>query len=308
MSSPLTLDALRTLDAIVRRGSFAAAAQELHRVPSAVSYTIQKLEQDLDVQIFDRSRRQAQLTHVGQLLLDQGRQIIRAADELTLLAREAATGWEAELRICIDTLLDPHSLYPLIGRLQQRQPHTEIRLSEEVLAGSWDALHARRCDLVIGADGPAPHAQIQTHHLGSVEFVFAVSPKHPLTRCSLPLTAADLRQFARVVVGDTTRHLPARSTGLLDGQSQILVPSLAHKIELQRQGLGVGYLPRHRIREELAREDLVILPIDETRPVVPIYLAWQGEARGQGLSWMIEQVKQAEWDPEYGLLLIETPA
>lgn len=45
----LTLEALRVMDAIDRRGSFAAAADELGRVPSALSYTMQKLEEELDV-------------------------------------------------------------------------------------------------------------------------------------------------------------------------------------------------------------------------------------------------------------------
>ena len=51
----LTLEALRVMDAIDRRGSFAAAADELGRVPSALSYTMQKLEEELDVVLFDRS-------------------------------------------------------------------------------------------------------------------------------------------------------------------------------------------------------------------------------------------------------------
>ena len=50
----LTLEALRVMDAIDRRGSFAAAADELGRVPSALSYTMQKLEEELDVVLFDR--------------------------------------------------------------------------------------------------------------------------------------------------------------------------------------------------------------------------------------------------------------
>ena len=57
MTLLITLDALQTLDAIERRHSFAAAAEELHRVPSAVSYTINKLEEDLGVALFDRKRR-----------------------------------------------------------------------------------------------------------------------------------------------------------------------------------------------------------------------------------------------------------
>jgi hypothetical protein len=58
-ATKLSLDALLVLDAIARKGSFAAAAEELHRVPSAITYTVQKLEQDLDVQLFDRSGHRA---------------------------------------------------------------------------------------------------------------------------------------------------------------------------------------------------------------------------------------------------------
>jgi len=53
----ISLDALLILDAIDRRGSFSAAGLELHRVPSTISYTVSKLEQDLGVQVFERDRR-----------------------------------------------------------------------------------------------------------------------------------------------------------------------------------------------------------------------------------------------------------
>src|SRR5690606_35474785 len=126
MISPITLDALRTLDAIERRQSFAAAADELFRVPSAVSYTISKLEQDLGIELFDRSRRKAVLTPVGRLVLEQGRKILRASDELTALARQAAAGWETELRICLDSLLNTDPVYRLIEAFHQQCPKTEI--------------------------------------------------------------------------------------------------------------------------------------------------------------------------------------
>ena len=74
----LSLDALLVLDAIDRKGSFAAAAVELHRVPSAITYTVQKLEEDLDVLLFDRRGHRAKLTAAGRELLDEGRHLLRA--------------------------------------------------------------------------------------------------------------------------------------------------------------------------------------------------------------------------------------
>ncbi len=98
----LTLDALAVLDAIDRKGSFAGAADELHRVPSAITYTVQKLEQDLDVKRFDRSGARATLTAAGRSLLEEGRHLLHAARKLECLVKRVATGWEAELSIAMD--------------------------------------------------------------------------------------------------------------------------------------------------------------------------------------------------------------
>ena len=83
----ISLEALHVLDAIDRKGSFAAAATELNRVPSAVTYTIQQLEQDLDVLLFDRRGHRAVMTTAGQALLQEGRRLLAAAGEIEKIGR-----------------------------------------------------------------------------------------------------------------------------------------------------------------------------------------------------------------------------
>ena len=73
----LTPDALAMIDAIARSGSFAAAARELGRVPSALTYSVRQLEDALDVLLFDRSSRQAQFTTAGRELLHEGRRLLQ---------------------------------------------------------------------------------------------------------------------------------------------------------------------------------------------------------------------------------------
>lgn len=303
MTLLITLEALQTLDAIERRQSFAAAAQELHRVPSAVSYTINKLEEDLGVALFDRSRRKAELTATGRLVLEQGRHILKASEALAALARQAADGWEAELRICIESVLSCDSIYDLIEDFQRIQPKTEIRLSEEVLSGSWDALIDDRCDVVIGAEGTPPALGFALHSLGKVDFVFAVAAGHPLTQLPMPLPASAIQDYPTVIVADSSQRLPTRSAGLLDGRSRIYVPSIEHKIAAQCKGLGVGYLPYHRIRQELANGQLDILTLDVARPPVEISVAWQRSNTGKGLKWFVDRLKQMQFDPEQGELM-----
>ena len=110
----ISLDALLVLDSISRNGSFAAAGEELHRVPSAITYTIQKLEQDLDVKLFDRSGHRARLTEAGEALLREGRHLLRAATDLECRVRRVATGWENELRIAVDDLVPTERLFALL--------------------------------------------------------------------------------------------------------------------------------------------------------------------------------------------------
>lgn len=302
MISPITLDALRTLDAIDRRRSFAAAAEELHRVPSAVSYTISKLEEDLGVLLFNRSGRKAELTATGRLVLDQGRHILKATNELTALARQAADGWETELRVCIDSLLTCDAIYELIEEFQKIQPRTEIRLSEEVLGGSWDALNDDRCDLVVGAEGSPPNQGFGLHLLGQVVFEFAVAAGHPLSQLPLPLAASAIQDYPTVIVADSSRNLPVRSSGLLDGRSRIIVPTIEKKIEAQCRGVGVGYLPRHRITRQVAEGGLQLLTLNVRRPPVEISLAWSRANVGKGLKWFVERIKQMQFDPDKGLI------
>lgn len=300
----ITLDALQTLDAIERRHSFAAAAEELHRVPSAVSYTINKLEEDLGVALFDRSRRKAELTAIGRLVLEQGRQILKASEELTALVRQAADGWETELRICIDSVLTCEPVYDLIEAFQRIQPKTEIRLSEEVLGGSWDALSDDRCDLVIGAEGAPPAPGFALYSLGKVIFEFAVAAGHPLTKLPIPLPMSAILDYPTVIVADSSQRLPTRSSGLLDGRSRIIVPTIEHKIEAQCKGLGVGYLPSHRITQELADGKLELLTLDTPRPPEEISVAWQRGNTGKGLKWFVERLKRMKFDPVHGLRMV----
>src|SRR3954462_4492270 len=136
----LSLEALQVLDAIDRKGSFASAADELHRVPSAITYSVRQLEDGLGVPLFDRSGHRAVLTDAGRELLAEGRRLLRAAADLECRVQQVAKGWEAELRIAIDTVIDVGRLYGCLEEFYAQGSGTRLRLSTEVLGGTWDAL------------------------------------------------------------------------------------------------------------------------------------------------------------------------
>jgi DNA-binding transcriptional LysR family regulator len=292
MSSPITLDALNVLDAIERKQSFAAAADELFRVPSAISYTVNKLEDDLGIALFDRSKRKAELTTVGKMIIEQGRLILKATDELTHMAKQSANGWESELHICIDSILLFQPVYTLIARFQQEYPWINIHVSEEVFGGTWDSLVAGRSDLIIGATGEPYNSDFAIHTLGDIDFVFAVSKDHPLVNEQQPVSTKTIKQYPSIVVADSSRNMPGRSAGLLDGQSRITVPTVDKKIEAHLLGLGVGYLPLHRIESELDSGELVTIQLAnyESRNS-ELSIAWRKDNQGKALAWFVKNIK-----------------
>ncbi len=287
----ISLDLLHILDAIDRHGSFTAAAGALHRVPSALSHAIAKLEDELGVQLFTRSGRTATLNEAGRALLDDGRELLRAAGELERRVQRIATGWETELRIGIDMIIPVERLYPIIEAFYAAGHGTRIRLASEVLGGTWDALTTGRADLMIGAAGDMPaRSGISSRHLCDARLIFAIAPGHPLAQATRPLTSSDLRCHRAIIIADTSRELSARTVGLIEGQETLCVPDMENKAKAQIAGLGVGHLPRWLADPAIAAGRLVELPLAEPRQPMPLHVAWRTRRVGKALAWFLDEL------------------
>ncbi|KVQ05753.1 LysR family transcriptional regulator [Burkholderia ubonensis] len=286
----LSFEALEALDAIDRTGTFAEAAELLHRVPSALTYLVQKLESDLGVVLFDRSGRRAKLTQAGRVVVDEGRRLLFAAGQLEMRAQRIQSGWEAELRICIDEIMPFAALWPYVHAFDKLNMDTRLRLSTEVLGGSWDALITRRADLIVGAPGePPPLANIVTRPIGEMRHVFAIAPHHPLAAEPEPLALADVARHRRIVISDTSRALAPWSIDVEPGQQVLAVSSLAAKVAAQCEGLGVGSLPECIAERAIADGRLITRKVNGMRDVTQCFLAWRDDEIGRALGWWIEQ-------------------
>jgi DNA-binding transcriptional LysR family regulator len=295
MAYAVTLEALRVLEAIHQLGSFAAAADALFKVPSALTYTVKKLEEDLGVALFDRSRQKAVLTPAGHLVLEQGQAILEAAIRLEDSIKQFESGWEPKLRIARDTVLLESPLMTVVGDFLSQNRPVEITLSEEAVGGGWDALQDGRADLVIGVTGELPKGKVHTQALGAIDFVFAIAPTHPLALVEGAITAVQLRQYPAIVLADSSKNLPARNIGIFESRQVLRVDTMRSKIQAQCLGLGVGYLPKHRIVDELKSGRLVVRQCEFPRPNLIAYLAWRKDSPGRGLWWVVEQLIKQDW-------------
>ena len=281
----LTLEALDIVDAIDRRGSFSAAAEVLHKVPSTISYTVAKMEEDLGVALFRRNGPRIEMTKAGRELLREGRLLLQAAGDLECRVKRVASGWEGELRIALDSILRAEVLSPLIADFHREAGDTLLAFKEEALTGTWEALLDARADIVV-AVGPGPSGGgYRSVEVARLDFVFCVAPFHPLARFEGPLDEAQLRTHKAIVVADSARRLPSRSTGLLDGQSKIVVPDMCTKFRLQAEGLGAGYLPTLCAQQALDSGALVTKEVQHPKPPEQVSVAWRPGDEGKALAW-----------------------
>ena len=295
----LTLESLLILDMIDRKGSFAAAAVALDRVPSALTYSVRKLEDDLDVLLFDRRGHRAQLTPAGLQLLQEGRHLLLAANDLEQRVKRTATGRETELHIVLNSLISFDKMLPIIAAFDREQSGTRLRFTPGVLTGAWEKLIEGRADLVIGVtlDGPEvvrTSGRFQMQELGAVDWVFAVAPGHPLADAAEPLPAELVRSHRAIAVGDNSQSLPTLTMGLLSGQETLTVATVADKLQAQLAGLGCGHLPRIWAAPYLASGALVEKQTMAAKPNDNFMIAWPKAEQGKSLKWFIQHLSRPE--------------
>ncbi|HSV68542.1 MAG TPA: LysR family transcriptional regulator [Methylibium sp.] len=301
----LTPEALTMIDLIARTGSFAAAARELGKVPSALTYSVRQLEDALDVLLFDRSSRQARLTAAGEELLHEGRRLLLEIDAVANRVKRIATGWETELTIAVDAIVAPRAVFELIeafyalrvasGSAPDSAPPTRLKLRSEVLSGTWEVLATGQADLAIGGAGdPSRASGIQCEPLGEIELVLAVAPHHPLAALPEPLAAETIAAHRIVAIADSARNFAPITTGVQPGQDVLTMPSMAAKLEAQLRGLGCGFLPESLVRRHAEAGRLVVKATALPRRVGTLRYAWRAGspgAEGLALQWWLKQLR-----------------
>lgn len=282
--NPITLEALEIIDAIERRGSFAKAAEELNKVTSALSYTVQKLEEQLDVTLFQRQGRRSVLTPAGRVVLEEGRKILDASRILVDKTREVATGWEPKLRIALESNLDYSQFFSVLEQFLTQYPNIEIDIIECVLNGGWEALEFDRVDFIVGAPGPVPKQKgFRSMMIGQSDMVPVLGSTHPAAKYAKQAEKiqAALTDIRRIVLHDTSMVDVVRSAGLSDGKKILYLQTIDQKVHAILSGLGVGHLPRKRIQPYLKSGELVELKLD--RGTNKTYMAWKLANKGKAL-------------------------
>ena len=270
----LDLDALAALDAVVSTGSYAQAAEQLHKVTSAVSYQVKKLEEQLRLPLLDRSGYRVRLTPQGEAVLAEGRRLLLHAHQVEALAQQLATGWEPRLLVVVDGILPQVDTLQALKQLADEGVPTRVQLKIEFLHGVQYRFEKDHADLMLVKDYE-PVAQCRALALPEVECVLCVAPGHPLARPGRPATLAELQAHVELSVQDSSERGDDRH--MFGGERVFYLSGFMAKRQALLMGMGFGWIPRY-----LADEPLASGALQE--------LAYEGGSRYRFTPWLVQRL------------------
>ncbi|EHM46402.1 MAG: LysR family transcriptional regulator [Yokenella regensburgei] len=286
---------LEVVDAVARNGSFSAAAQELHRVPSAVSYTVRQLEEWLAVPLFERRHRDVELTPAGVWFLKEGRSVIKKMQITRQQCQQIANGWRGQLPIAVDNIVRPERTRQMIVDFYRHFQDVELIVYQEVFNGVWDALADGRVEMAIGATQAIPvGGRYAFRDMGTLHWVCVVAHHHPLASMEGVLSDEALRNWPSLVTEDTSRSLPKRTTWLLDNQKRVVVPDWTSSATCLSAGLCVGMVPEHFARPWIESGEWVELCLENPYQDSACCLTWQQQDMSPALAWLLDYLGDSE--------------
>lgn len=295
MLDGVSLDQLRTFIAAVDEGSFSAAARKLNRVQSAVSGWIGGLEDQIGVQLFDRTGRFPKLTQAGELLLADARNIVLGVDTLKARAKLMTSGVEAELSVVIDVFFPTAVISAVAKAFVKQFPLTPLRVFVEALGAAYQPVLEGRCSLGILPPLPQAFPSLASEKVGEVPLVAVAAPDHPLARFPSRIPRHEVARHIQLVLTDRSDLTAGRDFGVASPATWRLA-DLSTKHAFLRDCVGWGGMPLHMVAKDIEEGTLVILDVDEMPPsgFILVMSAFHKPSQPPGPAgrWFIDHLKE----------------
>ena len=256
----ITIDQLRVFRQVVETGSFSAAARSMHRAQSAITYAVQKLEDQVGTALFDRSGYRPVPSMAGRALLPRATRILEELAAFNAQARAIAGGLEPAVAIVVDPLFSTGRLMRVLAEFQKRYPPVQLRVYVESLGAAAQAVVDGAADLGIALDFAAENADLHTTPLGDIELVPVAAPSHPLAKLKGKIQPETLRDEVQLVLTDRSSLTRGKDFSVFSTRTWRLA-DLGARHEMLLAGLGWGSMPIHMVDDDLAAGRLKKLDI-----------------------------------------------
>lgn len=256
----MTITQLQYVLAVAEYKNFTKAAERVFVTQPTLSMQVQKLEEELGVKIFDRSKKPIELTEVGQRIVDQAKSIVNESNRIQDIVDQQKGFIGGEFRLGIIPTIMPTLLPMFLQTFVKKYPKVSIKIQELTTEAILDKLREGHLDAAIAAT-PLSHEDIVEKPLYYEPFVGYVAPQHPLHHLK-EISTSELVPDELLLLEDghcftdnilnicNTSHLPANSGfNLKSGSFETL-------IKLADEGLGMTLLPYlHTLDLDLKRKE-----------------------------------------------------
>ena len=286
----ITIDQLRVFRRVVETGSFSAAARALHRAQSAVTYAVQKLEDQVGMKLFDRSGYRPVLNEAGRALMPRATRILEELASFHAQARAMAGGLEPEVSLVVEALFSTPRLNEVLHEFQARYPAVSLRIAVESLGAAAQAVVDGTADLGVCLDFAREIPQLQCTDIGVIELVPVAAPAHALAKIRGRIPLDRLRHELQLVLTDRSPLTRGKEYSVFSSRTWRLA-DLGARHEMLVAGLGWGSMPLHMVEDDLAEGRLVRLELGRpgstkvARPGVVLALR-NGKVLGPAGSWL----------------------
>jgi LysR family hydrogen peroxide-inducible transcriptional activator len=282
----VTLTELKYIVAVARERHFGRAAEACHVSQPTLSVAIKKLEEELDVRLFERGTNEVSVTPLGEEIVRQAQQVIEQAAGIREIAKRGKDPLNGPLRLGVIYTIGPYLLPDLVRQAIAQTPQMPLVLQENFTSRLLDMLRSGELDCAVMAE-PFPDSGLAIAPLYDEPFLVAVPARHPLAQREA-ISAEELKRETMLLLG--TGHCfrdhvlevcpeyarfaspnPMDREGIRKSFEGSSLETIKHMVA---SGMGVTVVPRLSIESDSAGH-VRYLPFTEPVPTRRVVLAWR---------------------------------
>ena len=279
----MTLTELRYVVAVAREKHFGRAAEACSVSQPTLSVSIKKLEEELDVRIFERGASEVSVTPNGNEIVRQAQAVIEAAAEIKETAKRKKDPLSGPLRLGVIYTIGPYLLPELVKQAIERVPQMPLMLQENFTAKLLELLRTGELDCAIMAE-PFPDTGLAVAPLYDEPFMVALPKAHALARRK-SISADELKLEKMLLLGtghcfrdhvlEVCPEYAQFSSAAADGMRKTFEGSSLETIKyMVASGMGVTVVPQLSVPAE-KQPHVVYVPFDKPAPMRRVVLAWR---------------------------------
>ncbi|HEY5322037.1 MAG TPA: hydrogen peroxide-inducible genes activator [Caldimonas sp.] len=279
----MTLTELRYVVAVAREKHFGRAAEACSVSQPTLSVSIKKLEEELDVRIFERGASEVSVTPIGNEIVRQAQAVIEAAAEIKETAKRKKDPLSGPLRLGVIYTIGPYLLPELVKQAIERVPQMPLMLQENFTAKLLELLRTGELDCAIMAE-PFPDTGLAVAPLYDEPFMVALPKAHALARRK-SISADELKLEKMLLLGtghcfrdhvlEVCPEYAQFSSAAADGMRKTFEGSSLETIKyMVASGMGVTVVPQLSVPAE-KQPHVVYVPFDKPAPMRRVVLAWR---------------------------------